>query len=676
MFACIFPDMPNRITVVILIIVSVLLMASEIVHAQTLFTGPDGIGRAVADDSRELPIQASILVVRDEWKKVTGQWEIQDRQFQRTENTLTMTGHFELDGKQIDLQQAVITDRSTGLSSVTFTLTARPTNADPINLTAIALGVDLLQSRYAGWSAAIDDAPGFALPKDFAATQLSASPTAQKVTLSSPDLSEALTLVLSRSADVRIQDGRGWNGDQWNIMCTFHTGELAPGTAVVFGYQATARIPRDAEPAQISIDAKTVVSSFDGTGGNFVYAIDDPATALNLKTLRLTWARAGAELTLWTPEEKSVSTANDSVGSALRRRFELDQKLMRLSEGRLILSIWRLPEWLYDEPIDPKAWRDQPGTVSRDKWPKLAQVIGTYLEHLKTNYAVEPMLLSFNENDMGIYVKLDAESNRDLIKFLGQDFARRGLKTKLLLGDSASLKDGLEQIQLTLADAEAMKFVGALAYHPWAGENDLWDDWAECAKRANVPLLTTELGADAGGYRDGSFNLPRATMALARRYVEQLRDAKSQGLLEWEWTGDYSTYDKSDGENSTGEEKAGKLVASRRHAVLWHFANLTPQFSSVFKTVSTRSDVPAVALSKPGEFAIHVLNIHEARRVRVDGIPSDVTTLFVTVTNQNESAAKRSAVEVMDGSISIDAPARSLITFTSLRPAAYSTGVD
>ena len=51
--------------------------------------------------------------------------------------------------------------------------------------------------------------------------------------------------------------------------------------------------------------------------------------------------------------------------------------------------------------------------------------------------------------------------------------------------------------------------------------------------------------SDPDGWRTGTFNAPMSTLRLGRRYVEQLRDARSRALLEWEWTGDYAITERA-----------------------------------------------------------------------------------------------------------------------------------
>ena len=77
-----------------------------------------------------------------------------------------------------------------------------------------------------------------------------------------------------------------------------------------------------------------------------------------------------------------------------------------------------MPEWLYGDG-GSKSTDGHRRIVPRDKWPKLAEVIGSYLLHEKRHYGVEPELFSFNESNIGVMVLMTPEEHRDIIKFLG-----------------------------------------------------------------------------------------------------------------------------------------------------------------------------------------------------------------------------------------------------------------
>jgi O-glycosyl hydrolase len=645
----------------------VVVLACSKLFAQSIHADAHGIARFVSDGYRELPLQASVLVFQDEWRKNTGQWTLKDRSFSRTststDETLTLTGHFDLHGKRIEFRQSTVTLNADESTTVNYEFMS-PTGV--YNASSITLSFDLSSEFYGDWTIALDELPGMVRPTQLDKPTLTQKVDTRRAVLTSPDGVRSLEFVFGPASNVAVQDARKWGGTDINVMVTLHAGAVPANTPITFSYRAIAKVPADASPAKIAVDMSKPQQAFDGLGGNFVYAFDHPITQLNLDTLKLTWARAGMEMNAWAPSPDNIGAKNDTPGSLLRKRFELDQKLMRASNGRLIMSIWRAPEWIYDTQVPLEVWREHPSPISRDNWKQFATVIGSYLSHLKDRYGVEPALFSFNENDMGVYVKLSPEDHQFVMKLLGEEFAKRGLKTKQLAGDSAMLRDGIQQIQLTLNDPAAMKFVGALAHHPWATEQEYWDDWFAAAKQANLPLFATEMGADAGGYRDNSFSLPRNTFALARKYIDLIAQGGATALLEWEWTNDYPTYNTID----------GKWVASRRHAVLWQLSQLSPQFAQVISTTSTRDDTPAVVIRKDDQLTLHVLNQKEARSVTVQGLPADLKQLHLTITTANESATHRGTVNLTDGQFTFEAPTQSLVSFTTFAPPAYKTGVE
>ncbi|MGC4106203.1 MAG: hypothetical protein QM753_07585 [Thermomicrobiales bacterium] len=107
--------------------------------------------------------------------------------------------------------------------------------------------------------------------------------------------------------------------------------------------------------------------------------------------------------------------------------------------------------------------------IAPDKWEELAECIGSYLVYAKQKYGVEPDMFSFNEPDWGVMLELTPEEQRDVIKLLGKQFVKLGLKTKLLLADVTNPRGTAKYAEPTVADPEAMQYVAAIAFHSWGG---------------------------------------------------------------------------------------------------------------------------------------------------------------------------------------------------------------
>lgn len=608
-----------------------------------------GMIRSLVDWPSEMPCRGGIWIVRDNWKAVQQQWNLQDLKHSPFEEKRTIKGSFKVDASEIDFHQEIDTN--------TLQYSLRPSTA--IDVTGVYWFIELPVSDFAEGSVTIGEkAFQLAAAKPAAASIGSAS--ASMIEIKSKDGTKRVVIRFPANQEIRVQDARVFGDDRYQFYTPLTETPLVANAELGLAATIETSLPHDTSPATITIDPKSTVSEFDGFGGNFVYAINDPTTQLSLDSLKLTWARIGIEAAKWEPTNDNddpqithlpAIASHDLPGSPLRERFELDQRLYKLAGGRVIASLWYPPEWLFAEPA---AERNQPGTIPRERWDELAESIVSYLTHLKTDYGVEPALFSFNESDIGIYVLLSGDEMREMTKLLGKRLAHARLRTKILLGDSADLKTGLEQITPTLNDPDAMKFVGALAYHPWAGQNEQWSAWSDAAQKHGLMLMATEMGADATAWQDGSYNSPLATVRLAKKYVQQLRDAKTQVLLEWEWTGDYPMAETVD----------GKPTLTNRGRFLQQLTQTTPTQASVVEVKCANDSITAAVVFADDQTsaAIHLLNHGGDRTIHVRGIPKSLTlgTLFVIDPMKGEKTPAH--IEAKDGGCDVDVPAGAIVT--------------
>lgn len=647
--------MPFAIRFLLLLVLSSVCRAAT---PPTVDVDANGMLRALVDWPREITCRGGIWIVRDDWKSVRQQWELKEIERSPFADERTIRGHFETGEARVELHE------SFAPSSIAY----RVRSSKAIDVTGVFWCLELPVSVFAGGSAIVDG-NSFPLAADKPATAQIGGATGRSITFVSRDGGVKVTATFAEPRELRLQDARPYGDDRYQIMTPLAESTLAADQELKLDVSLAIDAKLDASPAIITLDPKTIRSDFDGFGGNFVYAIDDPVTDLALKSLKLTWARIGVEAAKWEPTNDnddpkltavSALAARDVEGSALRRRFELDQRLHKLAGGRLIASLWYPPEWLFETPM---AERTTGGTIPRDRWDELAECVTSYLLHLKTRYGVEPLLFSFNESDIGIYVLLNGEETRDLTKLLGERFEQAGLRTKLLLGDSADLDKGLQQIRPTLDDPDARKHVGALAYHPWMGQNEHWPVWSGIAERHGLMLMATEMGADATAWQDGSFNSPLQTLRLARRYIEQLRDAGTQVLLEWEWTGDYAIAER---------DAKGTLELTRRGAFLQQFTQTTPTQSLVIGSTCDASTITAAALlaDDRSSLAVHLLNAGAARRVEIRGIPDGFASATLHVVDPIATDVKPIQVTVKSGVCAVDLPAGAIATLAFSPPPA------
>lgn len=602
--------------------------------------------RAAVDGPRETTLRAGLWVVGKGWNPIVRQESLSD--FNRTPGeagALSIAGDAHLAGAIVRLQQTI---RDTAIDYRCST-----TDAAPIE--GVYWHVDLPIAAFAGGLVKIGDRDFTLTPAKSADARALFDAKADRVRFRDKDGRTMIDLTFDRAVHIRVQDISSYGEASFQLLVPIHESDLARGESASLAVTAKTTIVADISDATVTIDPAGRRSAFDGFGGNFVYGTDSPVTRATLDALRLTWARIPLDLREWEPTNdngdpnltnEAALAANDVESSTLRKRFELDRELFKRTDGRIIASIWYPPEWLFAEPI-ASGWREQPGTIPRERWPELAECITSYLERLKNVYGVEPKLLSFNESDQGVYVKLDGESTRDLAKLLAAEFSRKGLKTKLLLGDSADVAKGLDQIGPTLADKESRAFVGGLAYHPWAGQNEAWPKWADIAAREGLPLFTTEMGADADAWRDGSFASPRYTLRLARRYVEQLADARSTALLEWEWSDDYPMTSEVD----------GKQKLSPRGEWLKLMTNRTPQFGQTIATTVDRSTMRAATIARGDAWTVLLVNLDAERTIHVRGLPAKLKSMTLGVIDPLTGTKPDQVVPINAGRCDVTLPA-------------------
>lgn len=480
----------------------------------------------------------------------------------------------------------------------------------------------------------------------------------------------AIEFQFDRAVNCQLQDDRKFSGSDYSFMFQLARGPLKSGEQTAVHMTLLPTATPDTRPAKLTMDTAQVRYKLDGFGGNYCFAIDSPPAQYTLENLRSAWARIEMIAARWAPDPADFAAAEpdwkklesrDTPDSALRRRFEFDQRLHKRSLP-LVASIWWLPEWLYGDG-GGKNTDGHRRIVPRDNWPKLAAVIGSYLLHEKRRYGVEPDLFSFNESNYGVMVLMTPEEHRQIIKFLGSHFAKLGLKTKMLLGDCT----GPGSIRFTdpaASDPEALKYVGAVAFHSWGGADaDVYAGWAELADRLKLPLLVTELGVDAN-YSIRPHELPGYGLREVRMYQELLLHARPAGTMYWEFTSDYSLVGwrkKPDGQV--------EVSPTDRFYFAKHFCNLTPHHADALATSSDHPKVLVTAFAAGAGpqrvYTIHIANFGLAREADLAGLPAGVGRFRAVCTSPSDSFRELAPVENRESRARLTLPARSLLTLTN-----------
>jgi hypothetical protein len=256
-------------------------------------------------------------------------------------------------------------------------------------------------------------------------------------------------------------------------------------------------------------------------------------------------------------------------------------------------------------------------------------------------------------------VKFEPEEHRDFIKFLGPHLEQLGLKTKMLLADVANCRGTHVFCEPTLADPEAMRYVGAVAFHSWGGASpEQYGAWRDLARRADLPLLVAELGVNAN-WRAVPLDTFRYALSEVQHYQDIIRYAQPQGTMQWEFTSDYSLLNI--------DRNTRELTPKKRFWFVKHFCNLTPTPGIA---VAAESDNDRVAITGfRGEedgravYTCHISNMGAVRPATVTGLPPGVYRAVQT--DEERSYEVIGEQRIGPGPVELTLGANSLLTLTT-----------
>ena len=439
-------------------------------------------------------------------------------------------------------------------------------------------------------------------------------------------------------------------------MIPIGTGTLNPETPFHVAFTLKASCDVDTTPVKLTVDPSHTGPAFIGIGGDF--RLQSPADAAviayNLANLRVNFARLEMPLSSWQTTETNDPAAGP-VADNVRKAMEMGQTLAQKNIP-MIISDWSVPGWA----ATAGGGRSQ---IAPDKWPAMYKGITSYIAYMKKNYGAEPRLFSFNEADMGINVKLTPEDQDMVIKGLGASFAAAGLSTKMLLGDTGNpTPRPANYIEPSIADPEAMKYVGAVSYHSWTGGSDaIIANWGKVAQRFKLPLYIAEGGTDPDSYRHRFLFLePWYALDEINLYVRCMALSQPSSILHWQLTDDYSIL--------RGGRNGQPLGPTQRFFDLKHL-NLTPPEAPSLGVTSDRPRITAAAYGDAAHgWAIHIVNTGTTRAVTITGLPASLTQLYPTITDATRNMQALAPVPVQNGTAQFNLDYQSFVTLTSARP--------
>ncbi len=531
--------------------------------------------------------------------------------------------------------------------------------------------IELPAQRFAGSQAVLTCPEGRTRDVMLAAevsadAHLLANAAATTITLHEGGLELAIDLDKQRT--VQIQDDRRWNVPAFGILIPLHEGELRQGQSVTLTLaMEITRIP-DEQPVHLELTPAERYR-LQGFGGNYCFFYDKPHIEYTLDNLRVAWARTDMLLEQWEPENDNSNPElpdwealrrQDRAGSDLRARFKLMQDLAA-RQIPFCVSVWYLPGWMYE---NPGADRNQIGRrVAASQWDEIVESVVTYLLYAKQYYAAEPALFSFNEPDLGVYVKLSPQEHVDAIIRFGEAFRAAGLRTRPLLGDVASARGTTGYVAPALSSAKARAEAGAVAFHTWNGARPVdYAAWSQMAQQLNLPLLVTEVGVDPAAYRTGRYRQWSYALQELELYQELLLHAQPQAVLQWQYTDDYSLFEPM-------QEDRAALTPTARFGFVQHFSQLTPADAQALETKSSNTRVLFTAFrgahNGNQRLTLHIANLGPGRMARISGLPANVRLLNRQITDRTAVCAADAAVPVSNSAAELWLPAESLTSLWS-----------
>lgn len=433
----------------------------------------------------------------------------------------------------------------------------------------------------------------------------------------------------------------------------------------IFTIKAEGEIDR--EPVSVRIFPEQEGKAWEGFGGNFRLqnAKTDPQVIdYSLENLNLHWSRIEMPWREWHPnqnEDPAAEARKGNIHPKVKAAMEMGQRLDKMGIP-VMLAGWFAPEWaIIGAPFKGKHPDGSMGNaLDLTKKDEIYSSILSYVKYMKEEYDVEVVLFSFNESDLGIDVRQTAEEHSELIKELGSRFRAEGIQTEFLLGDTADA-NGWDFTTLASMDPEAKPYIGGVSFHSWRG----WTDenlikWRDISNRVDEPLYIGEGSIDAGAWRYPLiFEEPTYALDEIDVYVKIMNIAQPASILQWQLTADYSVLS---GGGIFGNDE-DDLHPTQRFFNLQQLSN-TPIGLKYLPVKNDNKDLTIAALgeSERGSYAIHIVNKGASRTINLSGLPEDVNSLDLYVTNKNNNFNKEQTVSINNGTASFTVEGASYIS--------------
>lgn len=242
---------------------------------------------------------------------------------------------------------------------------------------------------------------------------------------------------------------------------------------------------------------------------------------------------------------------------------------------------------------------------------------------------------------------------RDVARILGPRMAAEGLKTKLVVPDDLNASEAYGRLQTILADPDARKYIGAVAYHLYGrGEEDAVRDLAE---QYGIPIWMTE------------YSTPGDWLAWAA-IMQQLLVDDDVSAVDYLW-GYFGDWDGSQliRIRLSGSSYAGYDI-NRHYYVMGQYSRYVRPGAVRIASSSAEPEVKVAAFSDAGKLVVVATNLGATAHTVDAALGGGVTCTggFDAVRTSATESWTSLPVVAMDGTrFSANLPAKSITTFVS-----------